>query len=353
MGRFRWTLLMLLACTTTQRAIFAQQPIHWEATIESAKKSAAQSNRLVLVMFTASWCQACHGLENDLKGQPGAPAALEANYVPVKINTEFYPNTAKQYGVTVLPTTVILAPTAQGEVLDVIPKRMPVDQYLAHLNQVVVDSRRRTAGVYAQIPSSPATAAPPTSANPFAVPVSNPAAQPPNPTVAAGPDTTNTLPANNTVATAAVPRIPAGPSVDMAKPNISAKPFVALPTNPQFGLDGFCPVQLADNARWQPGKKAWGIVHRGRTYLFAGPEELRQFRTDPDRYAPISSGNDIVIALEQNRVILGAREHGVQYNGHVFLFAEESSLEKFRSNPRYYADRALQAMQTDPQAAVR
>ena len=147
MGRQRWTFLVPLAWIAIQSSVLAQQAIHWEANLETAKRTAAQSNRLVLVMFTASWCQACHGLENDLQNQTGAPAALEANFVPVKLNTEFYLNTAKQYGVTVLPTTVILAPTAQGEVLDMIPRRMPVDEYLAKLNQVASDAKRRNAAL--------------------------------------------------------------------------------------------------------------------------------------------------------------------------------------------------------------
>ena len=95
-------------------------------------------------------------MENDLRNQPGAVAALEANFVPVKINYDYYPNTAKQYGVTRLPTTVILAPNARGEVLAVIPEYMPVGQYLSTLNKVAADAKRRQAGVFAQIPGQPA-----------------------------------------------------------------------------------------------------------------------------------------------------------------------------------------------------
>jgi YHS domain-containing protein len=51
-----------------------------------------------------------------------------------------------------------------------------------------------------------------------------------------------------------------------------------------------------------------------------------------------------VLAIEQGRAVPGFREHGVQFEGHVFLFADEASLEKFRSNPHYYAERALQAI---------
>ena len=145
MGKARRFLPVLVLFFLVQRAAIGQQPLHWDATIDSAKAAASQSNRLVLVLFSAPWCTACHHLENDIRNQPGAAAALEANFVPVKINFDYYPNTAKQYGVTRLPTTVILAPNAQGEVLAVIPEYMPVDQYLSKLNKVAADAKRRDA----------------------------------------------------------------------------------------------------------------------------------------------------------------------------------------------------------------
>ena len=109
MGKARRLLPALVWMLFVNQAAVGQQPIHWEATIDSAQSAARQSNRLVLVLFSAPWCTACHHLENDLRNQPGAVAALEANFVPVKINYDYYPNTAKQFGVTRLPTTVILA----------------------------------------------------------------------------------------------------------------------------------------------------------------------------------------------------------------------------------------------------
>ena len=125
-----------------------------------AKATASRSNKLVLVLFSAPWCTACHHLESDISNQAGAVAALEANFVPVKLNYDFYANTAKQFGVTRLPTTVILAPTSQGEVLAVIPERLPVDEYLSKLNKVAADAKRQAAGVFAQIQPGPPVGSP-------------------------------------------------------------------------------------------------------------------------------------------------------------------------------------------------
>jgi protein disulfide-isomerase len=379
MGKARQFLPVLVLFFLVQRAAIGQQPLHWDATIDSAKAAARQSNRLVLVLFSAPWCTACHHLESDIRDQPGAAAALEANFVPVKINYDYYPNTAKQYGVTRLPTTVILAPNPQGDVLAVIPERMPVDQYLLKLNKVADDAKRRAAGVFAQIQPAPPVGAPAGMGQPpaagiappvnpigpaqamatprsFAGPVLNPAALAttpgPNAAVAAFPAVVappaSAAATNPMVAMATEPGLSGSRPLDARKPAENIKPLA----NPPFGLDGFCPVQLVENSRWQPGKKAWGVIHRGRTYLFAGAEEQRRFRADPDRYAPVSSGDDVVVLLEQGRSVSGCREHGLQFDGHVYLFAEEGTLDKFRSNPRYYADRALHAMRTAVQTAA-
>jgi thioredoxin-related protein len=396
MGKVRRILPVLVFILLLQRAGMAEQPIHWDASIDSAKAAAARSHRLVLVFFSASWCSACHGLEDDLRNQPGAVATLEANFVPVKVSYDYFPNTAKQYGVTRLPTTVILVPNAAGDVLAVLPERMPVDEYLAKLNKVAADGKKREAGVYAQIQASPSIGSPagqgvglgPVAANstpatpvatakpvdPFRPPVgiaqNNPATAPALPTMSPALSSTppvgqnpvarpnNTPPAgsmvgaappvNSNAAVVGSARLPEGRPPEEVKP--VAKPVVQ--PAPTLGLDGYCPVQLVEKSRWQKGQKAWGAIHRGRIYLFVGIEERRRFMAAPDRYAPVNSGDDVVLAVEQGRSVPGFREHGVQFENHIYLFADEASLGKFRSNPHYYADRALQAIRPVSETAA-
>jgi YHS domain-containing protein len=112
-------------------------------------------------------------------------------------------------------------------------------------------------------------------------------------------------------------------------------------------------VQLVEYDRWQPGNKQWGVVHRGRVYLFAGLDEQRRFRANPDHYAPVSSGDDVVLLLEQGRAVEGYRKHGLKFEGHVYLFANEGTLNKFQANPHQYADRALQVIRSNQTASVR
>ena len=102
-------------------------------------------------------------------------------------------------------------------------------------------------------------------------------------------------------------------------------------------------MQLVEKQAWTRGDARWGAIHQGHTYLFAGPDEQRRFFADPDRYAPVNAGNDVVLAVEGKQVVGGTRQHGVYYVGHVYLFRDETSLAKFRENPRYYVEQIVAA----------
>lgn len=107
--------------------------------------------------------------------------------------------------------------------------------------------------------------------------------------------------------------------------------------NPPLALDGYCAVSLAEKERWVRGNPRFGVIHQGQTYLFAGPEEARRFYNDPDRYAPVASGDDVVLLAERGQRVPGRREHGAWYEGRVYLFADETSYNKFAADPARYA----------------
>ncbi len=417
---------LILGSLIFQTSAFAQQPFSWESNLENAQRLAAQSNRLVLIHFWAPWCGACKRMEEEVFNQPAIGAALQANYVPVRINADLMPATAKQYGITALPTQVIITP--QGNVVDVIRGRSDASQIVFRLNQVAAAARQEIAGQRAQVPASiPARSADRPITEQFAAnnqpsnvpnfsdgryadyfrgdsrnPQSASAATVPQEALRSSPISTspsyaqqqpivgpdlNAQASNQAQANSMPPVYGTSPPVMANVPrqvspaaNLSLPPPVAnapqqvapvsnlaspaltaslqrqVPpaanaaslssgSNPPICLDGFCPVSLTEKQQWVPGDHRWGAIHRGRTYLFAGAEEQRRFFTDPDRYAPVISGNDIVQAVEKGQTITGMREHGVLFNNHVFLFADEAALEKFSKNPAYYANQALQAIQ--------
>ncbi len=156
---------------------------------------------------------------------------------------------------------------------------------------------------------------------------------------------------------------------EIAKPSASATPQPATPRNGSVastvpglppaatadaygsmpvGLEGYCPVTLVEKSVWVEGRPQWGVRHRGRTYLFAGPAEQQSFLAAPDRYAPALSGDDPVLAFDSGRQVPGQRRYGVTYQSRIYLFSSPESRSAFTSMPEKYATRVLVA--ENPQA---
>lgn len=356
-----------LTCSTS-----AQEAVRWQANLETAKRLALQTNRLVLVHFWASWCGPCKGMDQEVFSRPEVATALEANFVPVKINVDHFPQTARQYGITNLPSDVIITPG--GQLVEKYSQAVDSRQFLARLDRVLSGSqpeeslamRSRAQLVPSQVGPAPEERT-----------LNRPNFEQPTP----ADRVEDRYPAHfnqRQVAVSPAPRYGGlgedrfGPQVDVTPPPIAApmqdvppedrllapgaglraqvavtpegmardsqtSPTPQLPPGcPPVGLDGFCPVQLTDFERWVQGDPRWGLTHRGRTYLFTGPGERNRFDSDPDKYAPVLSGNDLVLAVEQGMAVVGQRRHGAWFEGRVYLFSSETTLEKFDTNPARY-----------------
>jgi YHS domain-containing protein len=122
---------------------------------------------------------------------------------------------------------------------------------------------------------------------------------------------------------------------------------------PPLAFDGFCPVSMRTIWKWVPGDARWGAIHRGCTYLFAGPEEQQKFLANPDYYSPALSGVDPVLAIDHRQSVPGMREHSLDYDNQFFLFSSEATLQQFTANPERYASGVRQAMGIPPGQQVR
>lgn len=492
------SLTFLLASLLVAPAAAQQDAIHWHQDLESAKVVAKETKRLLLIHFWTPSCGPCMALERNVFNQPGVAAAIEAQFVPVKLNADENSATAQWYGISRVPTDVVA--TADGQIISksvspptpaayVAELSSTANKYAARLGQAYTTAanaapvQSQLNSAYAKLPVSqnvPATlaaqaatkpqsasagvpnsatapppmfggpspaasamvpssspgfptvpaptspvrstvaqpipnsiparpvaqttpalvppaatyvqptappvpqtvmnpaltakpvlaaqppitpieapAAPPTQvSNPYlaaaAVPtLPQPAAQPPVmaqepalPSLQSPP----VLPANPAAAAATIPGSPIAPA--MANPGTPTANGIAAvsnarqlpPGSPPLAFEGFCPVSMRNQWKWVPGNPQYGIVHLGRTYWFAGPDEQKQFWTDPTRYAPAMSGNDPVMAIDHQQQIEGKREHSLDYDGLFYLFASEATLQQFAANPAKYAAGVRQAM---------
>lgn len=123
--------------------------------------------------------------------------------------------------------------------------------------------------------------------------------------------------------------------------------------NPPIGIEGYCCVTLGEETKWEKGDPRFGVIHRGRTYLFVGQAEKEKFLVDPDSYSPVLSGIDPVAFAERGTVVVGKRKHGAFYDKHVYLFADEAALNTFWKSPEKYMTVVQQALQPDSGKVLR
>jgi thioredoxin-related protein len=117
------------------------------------------------------------------------------------------------------------------------------------------------------------------------------------------------------------------------------------PAQPSVALDGFCPVTLVHQRGWLRGDSQWGAIHEGHIYLFAGPQEQKQFMDNPQLYAPLMAGYDPVRFAETGQKVPGKREFGLYIDepGPIALFADEAALQRFHANSNHYFNVIRQA----------
>jgi len=107
--------------------------ILWVDNFQVAKQLAAANNKLILIDFWAEWCGPCKLMESDLWKLPEVVSASR-NFIPVKINTDYDPSTASDYGVKGIPMVALV--TCTGELIwSNVGYRHPSD-YVAILKSV-------------------------------------------------------------------------------------------------------------------------------------------------------------------------------------------------------------------------
>ena len=117
----------------------------------------------------------------------------------------------------------------------------------------------------------------------------------------------------------------------------ATKPQVPPANVARLGLDGYDPVILCEQMQWQRGEPANRCTFESQTYQFVSQRELALFQESPTKYAPVLGGQDVVVAVDQNRPAFGSKSCGLVYEGKIYLFVDENSLLQFEKSPQRYA----------------
>ena len=130
---------LLVAAIISTSASAESAGIRWRAEIEAAKAEARQTGRLILMHFWAPTCAPCRRLEHAVFNQPTVGRAIESQFVPVKLNVNTHQAVAQTYGITSVPTDVIITPDGQPVGKLVSPPTPTA--YLSELTQIVNRSK--------------------------------------------------------------------------------------------------------------------------------------------------------------------------------------------------------------------
>ena len=106
--------LMTSGLASDQREIPAPA-VHWAAWGAEAFERAQAEDKLILLDLTAVWCHACHVMDETTYVDPAVVTLLNAEFIPVRVETDQHPDIAARYKHGGWPTTSVLLPS--GEIL--------------------------------------------------------------------------------------------------------------------------------------------------------------------------------------------------------------------------------------------
>lgn len=304
-----------------------------------------------MLHFWNEKCQPCLALEQFVFPNPQLAQAINSQFIPVKVNTLATPEIHRKYNVTRWPWDVFISPNG----LELSRRQAPnnASQYTQYVNSVAQMQQSFT-----KLTARPGSGGSDTkSKNDLSNPNPNQAStvagnQSPNGQqfvsnssfssqqtkgqmgTAGGTNPVNYQGQSNTINFQGSPG-PAKVANKFFKNSQNRQSGTAQTQDQQYsiGLEGYCPVTMLKEIKKVLGSKEYGCVHRGKLYFFANQSYRDIFMKDPDQYAPVLAGYDVVIYRETGKLVEGKTEFGgfVGQKGNrvVFLFASKDNKDKF------------------------
>jgi len=107
---------------------------------------------------------------------------------------------------------------------------------------------------------------------------------------------------------------------------------------PETAMGGYCPVCIVKMDKLVKGSPAYASVYDGKKYLFPSSEQKTMFDDNPAAFAPAMGGDCVVCKVEMNKDVPGKPDIHLVHNGRLYLFPSEEQLKMFKATPEKYAD---------------
>ena len=104
------------------------------------------------------------------------------------------------------------------------------------------------------------------------------------------------------------------------------------------GFKGFCPVTLRDQRELINSKLKFKAIYESRIYFFSTENSRDKFENDPEHYAPVYGGKDIVMLRDDEEKVQGSLDHAVWFMDRLYLFSSADSLKTFIKTPKKYSE---------------
>lgn len=252
----------------------------WMTDFDAALAEAQRLQRPLLVHFYTDWCQPCQQMERTVLNRPEVADSIRRSIIAVKVNAEKSPKVAARYGVDAFPMDIFVEPNG-SEMMKSTGKRT-----LSEYKMAIARAATRYADLVASR-TPPPRQQPPVQAAPL-----------------------------------------------QQEPPVQAAPPTQLATQEREPLlNGYCPVTLWNNRRWEKGSPQFKSEHRGQVYLMSSEAALKEFNDHPERFSPRFLGCDPVIVYESDRAVLGSTRFAAFYDDELFLFVNDINRQAFKRNP--------------------
>jgi len=378
--------------------------ISWKNNLRTAHAQAQSEGKLLLLHFYTDNCSWCDKLEKGSFQAPLVGQAIGQSFVPVKIHANASPKLAEMFKVTKFPTDVIV--TTDGKTLSHSVSPQDPARYAAMLTStlpalVAAKTAAPTESVATNSQPNPVPAV--ASLSKATMPQTPSYAAAPSPTQASTAQASTTQASttqastNPSSTTLQIPtsdlsfqtQSPAGDGSGLELPTAALSSGVQahlagsrtdgltlempeqvpaettsapvsrvtdapssanqtpISTQPELGMQGFCPVTVIHEDKWVEGLPEFGAIHLGKLYLFTSEANMKSFLADPVPYTPVLNEIDVVRFFEERKIVPGKREWGLKdpIHNRMFFFADEAAMNHFYNEYERYTDVAIEVME--------
>lgn len=330
---------MFFVAVTMASAVSANAD--WRHDFQSAQADAKRQGKPLLIHFYADWCGPCRTMDSTVFNNPEVQRMLGRDVIAVKLNSDHNRQLVARFGVSVLPSDVVLMPT--GQVRNVYSGAVGLSAYKVRLANV--------AGLAAK-PQTPrgrtVAARPAPTPRRAGTSVINLVLRP---TVAAAAAKPSPAPTNRESNNGVISLTLREEKADLMKVSLGGmndKTACVISSAPGaesgfVGLNGYSPVALAAGL-WHRGLARYHAEYEGVSYWFTTAQEADAFRRAPGTYTPGLHGCDPVALRDSKDHVVGALEFAASYDGRSYFFASSMNRDQFIKAPARYVRQRRQVV---------